>query len=72
MMQKPWSIFSLTLSDSAQVITKNDLQQILIFLDTEKNDKNIWFEKQDPFMRICYVSLWNQFPLSVMRFVVGL
>ena len=31
------SIFSLTLSDSAQVITKNDLQQILIFLDTKQN-----------------------------------
>ena len=31
------SIFSLTLNDSAQVITKNDLQQILIFLDTKKN-----------------------------------
>ena len=30
-------IFSLTLSDSAQVITKNDLQQILIFLDTKQN-----------------------------------
>ena len=30
-------IFSLTVSDSGQVITNNDLQQILIFLDTKQN-----------------------------------
>ena len=30
-------IFSLTVSDSGQVITNNDLQQILILLDTKQN-----------------------------------
>ena len=30
-------IFSLTVSESGQVITNNDLQQILILLDTKQN-----------------------------------